>query len=117
MSLISLAVIFCAAAAASAFGTLIGGTSLITIPLLIVLGLLTRLAALGMIGFIIVQTATDVIGHGGTLGRLFDARYQLVDERALWVTLLLALVVTGAGALSLDRLATRFLPEPRLENA
>ncbi|MDF1592449.1 MAG: sulfite exporter TauE/SafE family protein [Desulfobacterales bacterium] len=39
MSFISLIIIFVASAAASAFGTLIGGTSLITIPLLIVLGL------------------------------------------------------------------------------
>ena len=83
------------------------------LPLLIVLGLATRIAALGMIGFIAVQTATDVIGHGGTLGRLFDARYQLIDERLLWVTLLLALVITGAGALSLDRLVTRRLPGTR----
>ena len=39
MNIISLIIIFTASAAASAFGTLIGGTSLITIPLLIVLGL------------------------------------------------------------------------------
>jgi len=39
MTLISLIIIFMAAATASAFGTLIGGTSLVTIPLLILLGL------------------------------------------------------------------------------
>ncbi|WP_370311077.1 DoxX family membrane protein [Sagittula sp.] len=75
------------------------------LPLLIVLGLLTRLAALGMTGFVIVQTATDVLGHGADPGRLFDARYDLIDERTLWVTLLMLLVLRGAGALSLDRLA------------
>jgi uncharacterized membrane protein YfcA len=39
MSIISLIIMFIAAAAAGAFGTLTGGASLITIPLLIVLGL------------------------------------------------------------------------------
>ncbi|WP_300530460.1 DoxX family membrane protein [uncultured Mameliella sp.] len=85
------------------------------LPLLIVLGLFTRLAALGMIGFVTVQTWVDVTGHGGTLGTLFDTRYDLIDERALWVLLLLVIVIRGAGVVSLDRLfglapAARHLP-------
>ena len=74
------------------------------LPLLIVLGLFTRLAALGMIGFVTVQTWVDVTGHGGALGTLFDTRYDLIDERALWVLLLLVIVIRGAGVVSLDRL-------------
>jgi putative oxidoreductase len=74
------------------------------LPLLIVVGLFTRLAAMGMIGFVVVQTVVDVTGHGGKLGMLFDARYELIDERTLWVLLLGLIVVRGAGALSLDRL-------------
>ena len=35
------------------------------LPALIVLGLLTRLASLGMIGFVVVQSLTDLYGHGG----------------------------------------------------
>jgi len=87
------------------------------LPLLIVLGLLTRLAALGMIGFVVVQTLTDLIGHGAwahpqTLGAWFDRipDSPIMDQRALWVLLLLVLVIKGAGALSLDgavRRATR----------
>ena len=54
MDLVSLIVIFIAGAGASAFGTLIGGASLITIPLLIVLGLPPHVAIgtdrFGMIG-------------------------------------------------------------------
>ena len=47
------------------------------LPALLLAGLLTRLAALGMIGFITVQSLTDLIGHGGiahpeTLGAWFD---------------------------------------------
>ena len=34
------------------------------LPLLIILGLLTRLAALGMMGFVAVQSLTDLYGHG-----------------------------------------------------
>lgn len=84
------------------------------LPLLIVLGLLTRLAALGMIGFVIVQTLTDLFGHGAlahpeTLGAWFDRvpDTPILDQRALWFVLLMVLVVKGAGALSLDRVLTR----------
>ena len=80
------------------------------LPALIVLGLFTRLAALAMIGFIVVQSVTDLIGHGGlehaeTVGAWFD-RFPdgvILDQRALWVYLLLVLVIKGAGPLSLDR--------------
>lgn len=81
------------------------------LPLLIVLGLLTRLAALGMIGFVAVQSLTDLYGHGaiaheGTLGAWFDGMPDalLLDQRALWAFVLLVLVLKGAGPLSLDRL-------------
>lgn len=77
------------------------------LPALIVLGLLTRLAALGMIGFVIVQSLTDVIGHGLSteIGAWFD-RFPdaiILDQRALWVFLLIVLVIKGAGPLSFDR--------------
>lgn len=84
------------------------------LPLLIVLGLMTRLAALGMIGFVIVQTLTDLVGHGAlsqpaTLGAWFDraADAPILDQRALWFVPLMVLVIKGAGALSLDRILTR----------
>ncbi|QJF52093.1 DoxX family protein [Roseobacter ponti] len=88
------------------------------LPALIVLGLLTRLSALGMIGFIIVQSLTDLYGHGGiahseTLGAWFDRIPDgvILDQRAFWVFLLLVLVVKGAGPLSLDN-ALRRAPQP-----
>lgn len=82
------------------------------LPLLIILGLLTRLAALGMVGFVLVQSLTDVFGHGAggdTLGRWFDAASGalILDQRALWVMLLACLAVIGPGPLSLDRLLFR----------
>lgn len=79
------------------------------LPALIVLGLLTRLAALGMIGFIAVQTATDIVGHGASLGGWFDnaSDAPISDQRTLWVFLLLVLVARGGGSLSLDRLLLR----------
>ncbi len=77
------------------------------LPALLVLGLLTRLAALGMIGFVWVQTLVDVSGHGVALGRLFDPAQDLIDQRVLWTFLLLVLLLRGAGPVSLDRLLFR----------
>lgn len=89
----------------------LGGTwAEFILPALIVLGLLTRLAALGMIGFIVVQSLTDLYGHNGwddskVLGGWFD-RFPdgiILDQRAFWVFVLLVLVVKGAGPISFDR--------------
>ena len=78
------------------------------LPVLIVLGLFTRLAALGMIGFVVVQSYVDIAFHGvdaKTIGAWFDrfADAAILDQRAFWVFLLIYLVVKGAGAVSLDR--------------
>lgn len=77
------------------------------LPALIVLGIMTRIAAVGMIGFIAVQSLTDIYGHMATdaLGGWFD-RFPdgiILDQRGLWVFLLLVLVIKGAGPLSFDR--------------
>ena len=82
------------------------------LPLLIVIGLLTRFTALGMIGFVVVQSLTDVYGHGvagDDLGHWFDAMSAslILDQRGLWGVLLLTLVFLGAGPVSLDRLLAR----------
>ena len=75
------------------------------LPLLIVIGLFTRAAAFGMIGFVFVQSLTDIFGHGASLGRFFDAASDsALDQRAFWVFLLLVLVFRGGGPLALDRL-------------
>lgn len=83
------------------------------LPVLIILGLLTRLAALGMIGFIVMQSLTDLYGHGqwDALGGWFDrfADGLILDQRAFWVFVLLTLVIKGAGPLSLDRLFRKAL--------
>ena len=95
-----------------------GGTiAEFVLPLLIVIGLFTRLAAVGMIGFIVVQSLTDLFGHGGiahegTLGAWFDRMSDalILDQRAFWVLCLLILVLKGAGAVSVDRLIFRNAP-------
>lgn len=81
------------------------------LPALIVLGLLTRLAAFGMIGFVVVQSLTDLYGHGArqyaeTVGAWFDRDpgALILDQRLFWIGLLATLVMMGAGPLSLDRL-------------
>lgn len=87
------------------------------LPVLIVLGLFTRLAALGMIVFIAVQTLVDVTVHNvgaETIGAMFDRFPDAViaDQRLLWLFPLIYLVVRGAGAVSLDALAARRDPRP-----
>ena len=100
------------------WAVVVGGTwAEFILPLLIVLGLLTRLSAIGMIGFIVVQSLTDLYGHGGiahegTLGAWFDRMPDalILDQRAFWVLCLAVLVFKGAGALSLDRAIFRNAP-------
>lgn len=84
------------------------------LPLLLVIGLFTRLAALGMIGFVVVQSLTDLYGHGGiehpeTLGAWFDKVPDsvILDQRAFWMLIFVTLVIKGAGALSFDRILSR----------
>ena len=96
------------------FIVLTGTWAEFVLPLLIVIGLLTRLAALGMIGFLVLQTLTDLYGHGAwgdskVLGAWFDrfADGMIMDQRALWVFLLLVIVVKGAGPISFDRALRR----------
>jgi len=74
------------------------------LPALLIVGLLTRLAALGTFGFIIIQTAVDVNGHNVPLGALFNPSIDLIDERTLWIFLMLVLIFKGAGPLSIDRI-------------
>ena len=83
------------------------------IPLMIAIGLLTRYAALGIFVFIAVQTATDLFGHGvlqhpTTLGKWFDRSSSsiIMDQRLLWLFVLVYLVKHGGGVLSLDQWLT-----------
>ena len=74
------------------------------LPALLLVGLFTRLAALGMIGFVWVQTLTDVTGHNVPLGSLFDNAISLMDQRVMWTFMFLVIVINGGGPISLDRL-------------
>ena len=98
---------------------LLGTWSEFLLPILIAVGLFTRLAALGMTGFVLVQTWVDVTGHGAALGQFFDRHADgLIDIRAFWVFPLILLVLKGAGPLSLDAwLARRQTPSAALTPA
>ena len=68
-----------------------------------------------MIGFVVVQSLTDIVGHGAdaaTIGAWFDraSGALILDQRAFWVLVLLVRVFKGAGPLSLDRLWFRSAP-------
>ncbi len=81
------------------------------LPALIVLGGLTRLAALGMIGFVLVQSLTDIFGHGAAAGGWFDRASDslIADQRALWLVVLAVPFFRGAGPISLDHVIGRIL--------
>ena len=79
------------------------------LPFFIVIGLLTRLSALGMIGFITIQSLTDLYAHGtindpAVFGAWFDADSAslILDQRTMWILCLLILVFKGAGSISVD---------------
>ena len=83
------------------------------LPLAVTLGLFTRLASLGMIGFIAVQTYVDINFHkigAEATGAMFD-RFPdaaIADQRLLWLLPLVYLIIKGAGMISLDALLGRF---------
>ena len=79
------------------------------LPALIVLGLFTRPAALAMIGFLALQTATDVVAFQAPFGHWFDGETAgLIDQRGFWLLTLISLVLLGGGPLSVDRLLQKF---------
>ncbi|MTI45003.1 DoxX family protein [Roseibium hamelinense] len=88
---------------------LLGTWGEFVLPLLVVIGLFTRAASLGMIVFIGVMTYVDIVGHGvdtKTIGAFFDGDpYAIIaDDRLLWVFLLLVPMLKGPGLISLDAL-------------
>jgi putative oxidoreductase len=88
------------------------------LPLLVVLGLATRLSSIGMIGFIVVMSLVDIYGHGATdaktLGSWFTATSDsiIMDQRLYWVFTLFVLVVRGGGAISVDAILRRRFQHP-----
>ncbi len=82
------------------------------LPVMLVVGLFTRIAALGMAIFIIVQSYVDIVFHGlepEFVGAMFDPAQDAIiyDQRLLWLFPLLVLIVKGGGKLSLDYLMSR----------
>lgn len=77
------------------------------LPVLLVVGLATRIAACGMIGLIAMTTMIDIFARNAppeVIGALFDASpYDPIsDLRLLWITVLAVPAVLGGGGLSLD---------------
>ncbi len=77
------------------------------LPLLILVGLFTRLSALAFLGFIAVMTYVDIYFHGvgaKAIGGFFDRVQDAViaDQRLLWCFPLVYLLIKGPGIISLD---------------
>ena len=82
------------------------------LPVLILLGLATRLASIGFIGFIAVMTFVDINFHGieaETIGHFFDRIHnsEVSDLRLMWLFPLIVLILKGPGKISLDHLLGR----------
>lgn len=81
----------------------------VILPLALVLGLMTRFSALGMLGFIFVLSLVDIVGHGVKPGQFFDGDpYGLIfDARLFWSFPLIVLLAHGGGWLSVDSFLAR----------
>ena len=91
---------------------LLGTWAELVLPVLIVIGLWSRIAALGMIVFVIVQSYVDIAFHGleeRFVGSMFDRLPDAVifDQRLMWILFLVLIVVNGPGRLSIDHLLAR----------
>ena len=64
-----------------------------------------------MIGFVLVQSLTDIFGHGAEAGGWFDRASDslIADQRALWLVVLAVPFFRGAGPISLDHVIGRIL--------
>lgn len=101
------------------------------LPLLVLIGLFTRLSSLGMLGFIGMMTWVDVTGHFRpfSLEVWFDgipahqtarlpeleraADLAVMDERLMWLFPLIYLALRGPGWISLDFLFGRMFRRDR----
>ncbi len=81
----------------------------ILLPIMIILGLWTRLASIGMICFIAVMSYVDICAHGVAAGALFDGdpAGMILDQRLYWGLALLILLCHGGGKLSLDQVLNK----------
>lgn len=88
------------------------------LPVLILLGLFTRVASLGFLGFIAMMSYVDIAFHGAeakTIGAFFD-RVQdsaIADQRVLWVFPLIYLLLRGPGLISVDAVLGRVFGRER----
>lgn len=65
-----------------------------------------------MIGLVLVQSLTDIAGHGAdaaTVGGWFDrdSASAILDQRSLWILLLCVPLILGPVWLSVDRALRR----------
>lgn len=84
-----------------AHGVVAAGTvAEFVLPALLLLGLFSRLTALGMMGFIVVMSLTDILGHGAMAS-------EVIPHRLIWIAVLAVPLMLGGGRWSLDRIWSR----------
>lgn len=91
----------------------LGGTyAEFALPVMLLLGVFTRLTSVGLIGFIIVMSFVDIQFHGlepASIGAMFDRIHNSIifDQRLLWIFPLIYLAIRGGGPISVDALVLR----------
>lgn len=91
----------------------LGGTyAEFALPIMLLLGVFTRLTSVGFIGFIIVMSFVDIQFHGlepESIGAMFDRIHDSIifDQRLLWMFPLIYLAIKGGGPISIDGLVLR----------
>lgn len=92
----------------------IGTYAEFALPVLVVAGLLTRLSAVGMLIFILVQSYVDMAFHGVTsevAGQWFDRLVDgaIFEQRLFWSFPLLYLVIHGPGLVSAESMLGKLI--------
>jgi len=78
-------------------------------PVLVILGLFSRIGAAGLIVFILVQTYVDATAHQVVLGALINGQpSEILDQRLYWIVPLVYVMLKGGGTISLDTLLSRW---------
>lgn len=85
------------------------------LPIMLLLGVFTRLTSVSLIGFIVVMSIVDIQFHGldvASIGAMFDRVHDSViaDQRLLWIFPLIYLAIKGGGPISLDTILAKMRP-------
>lgn len=86
------------------------------LPIMLLLGVFTRLTNVSLIGFIVVMSIVDIQFHGldtASIGARFECVHDSViaDQQLLWIFPLIYLAVKGGWPISVDTILSKMRPQ------